>query len=97
MEFEFWWLLAFPLFFVLGWLAARVDIRQVVTESRALPNSYFRGLNFLLNEQPDKGHRGVSRSRQARTPNHRPALCAGRTVPPPRRTRSRDPHARKPA
>jgi len=54
MEFEFWWLLAFPLFFVLGWLAARIDIRQVVTESRALPNSYFRGLNFLLNEQPDK-------------------------------------------
>ena len=54
MEFEVWWLLAFPLFFVLGWLAARVDIRQVVTESRALPNSYFRGLNFLLNEQPDK-------------------------------------------
>ncbi|HMM47923.1 MAG TPA: lipopolysaccharide assembly protein LapB [Thiobacillaceae bacterium] len=54
MEFEIWWLLAFPLFFVLGWLAARVDIRQVVTESRALPNSYFRGVNFLLNEQPDK-------------------------------------------
>ncbi len=54
MEFEFWWLLAFPLFFVFGWLAARVDIRQLVTESRALPNSYFRGLNYLLNEQPDK-------------------------------------------
>jgi lipopolysaccharide biosynthesis regulator YciM len=54
MDFEFWWLLAFPLFFALGWLAARVDIRQVVTESRALPNSYFRGLNFLLNEEPDK-------------------------------------------
>ncbi len=54
MEFELWWLLAFPLFFALGWLAARVDIRQVVTESRALPNSYFRGVNFLLNDQPDK-------------------------------------------
>ncbi len=54
MEFEFWWLLAFPLFFALGWLAARIDIRQVVTESRTLPNSYFRGLNFLLNEEPDK-------------------------------------------
>ena len=54
MEFEFWWLLAFPLFFVLGWLAARIDIRQVVTESRTLPNSYFRGVNFLLNEEPDK-------------------------------------------
>ena len=54
MEFEIWWLLAFPLFFALGWLAARIDIRQVVTESRTVPNSYFRGLNFLLNEQPDK-------------------------------------------
>ncbi len=54
MELEFWWLLAIPLFFALGWLAARIDIKQVVTESRSVPNSYFRGLNFLLNEQPDK-------------------------------------------
>ncbi len=54
MEFETWWLLALPLFFALGWLAARIDIKQLVTESRRLPNSYFRGLNFLLNEQPDK-------------------------------------------
>ena len=54
MEIEFWWLLALPLFFALGWLAARIDIRQVVHESRALPRSYLNGLNFLLNEQPDK-------------------------------------------
>ena len=54
MEIEFWWLLALPLFFALGWLAARIDIRQVVQESRALPRSYLNGLNFLLNEQPDK-------------------------------------------
>jgi lipopolysaccharide biosynthesis regulator YciM len=54
MEFEFWWLLAFPLFFGLGWLAARIDIKHLVSESRSLPRSYFKGLNFLLNEQPDK-------------------------------------------
>ena len=54
MEFEYWWLLGFPLFFGLGWLAARVDIRHLLKDSRALPSSYFRGLNFLLNEQPDK-------------------------------------------
>ena len=54
MEFEYWWLLAFPLFFGLGWLAARIDIKHLVSESRALPMSYFKGLNFLLNEQPDK-------------------------------------------
>jgi lipopolysaccharide biosynthesis regulator YciM len=54
VEFEYWWLLALPLFFGLGWLAARIDIKHLLTESRALPRSYFRGLNFLLNEQPDK-------------------------------------------
>ena len=54
MEFEYWWLLALPLFFSLGWLAARIDIKHLLSESRSLPASYFRGLNFLLNEQQDK-------------------------------------------
>ncbi|MBZ2206760.1 lipopolysaccharide assembly protein LapB [Massilia soli] len=54
MEFEFWMLLGIPLFFSLGWIAARVDIKQLVSESRTLPRGYFKGLNFLLNEQPDK-------------------------------------------
>ena len=54
MEFEYWWLLGFPLFFGLGWIAARIDIQHLLRDSRALPRSYFTGLNFLLNEQPDK-------------------------------------------
>lgn len=54
MEFDYVWLLALPVFFALGWAAARVDIRQVVSESRSVPRTYFQGLNFLLNEQPDK-------------------------------------------
>ena len=54
MEFETWWLLGIPAFFSLGWIAARVDIRQLISESRSLPQGYFKGLNFLLNEQPDK-------------------------------------------
>ena len=54
MEIEYWWVLALPLFFALGWLAARVDIKQLLSESRVLPMSYFKGLNFLLNEQQDK-------------------------------------------
>jgi len=54
MEAEIWWLLAIPFFFGLGWIAARVDIRQLVSESRTLPRAYFKGLNHLLNDQPDK-------------------------------------------
>ena len=54
MEFEPWMLLIFPLFFGMGWLAARIDIKELLSESSALPQSYFQGLNFLLNEQQDK-------------------------------------------
>lgn len=54
MTFQLWWLLALPVLFALGWMAARIDIKLLLKESRALPKSYFRGLNFLLNEQPDQ-------------------------------------------
>jgi lipopolysaccharide assembly protein B len=54
MEFELWMLLVFPLFFAMGWLTARMDIKELLTESSLLPRSYFQGLNFLLNEQQDK-------------------------------------------
>jgi len=54
MEFEPWMLLSFPLFFGMGWLAARIDIKELLSESSVLPQSYFQGLNFLLNEQQDK-------------------------------------------
>jgi lipopolysaccharide biosynthesis regulator YciM len=54
MDFEPWMLLAFPLFFGMGWMAARIDIKELLSESSALPRSYFQGLNFLLNEQQDQ-------------------------------------------
>lgn len=54
IEFEYWWLLVLPLFFMLGWLAARVDMNQLLSESSALPAAYFKGLNFLIKEQHDK-------------------------------------------
>jgi lipopolysaccharide assembly protein B len=54
MEFELWMLLVFPLFFAMGWLTARMDLKELLSESSLLPRSYFQGLNFLLNEQQDK-------------------------------------------
>lgn len=38
LEIEFWWLVALPVFFGLGWAAARIDIRQVIREARNLPD-----------------------------------------------------------
>ena len=49
-----WILLGLPLAFVLGWLASRFDLRQIRLENRQAPKAYFRGLNYLLNEQQDQ-------------------------------------------
>src|SRR5713226_5888839 len=46
------WLLV-PLAAGSGWLVARFDQKRHAA-ARDLPSAYFKGLNFLLNEQPDK-------------------------------------------
>ena len=55
MEFDLSWiLLGLPLVFMLGWMASRMDLRQLRAENRRAPKAYFKGLNFLLNEQQDQ-------------------------------------------
>jgi lipopolysaccharide biosynthesis regulator YciM len=55
MDFDFSWLLwGLPIAFGLGWLASRLDLRQLRIENRQAPKAYFRGLNHLLNEQQDQ-------------------------------------------
>ncbi|HEY9025145.1 MAG TPA: tetratricopeptide repeat protein, partial [Burkholderiaceae bacterium] len=55
MDFEYQWLLlGLPLFFILGWLGSRFDLRQMRRETRESPKAYYKGLSLLLNEQQDK-------------------------------------------
>ncbi len=55
MDFDLSWiLLGLPVAFVLGWLASRLDLRQLRIENRQAPKAYFKGLNYLLNEQQDQ-------------------------------------------
>jgi lipopolysaccharide biosynthesis regulator YciM len=55
MDFDLGWiLLGLPVAFVLGWLASRLDLRQMRIENRRAPKAYFKGLNYLLNEQQDQ-------------------------------------------
>jgi len=49
------WLLLLPAVgFAVGWLASRLDLRQVKRDERDSPRAYYKGLNLLLNEQQDK-------------------------------------------
>lgn len=58
MDFDGSWLIGLALglmgAFGCGWVAARFDLRQWRREHEASPRAYHRGLNLLLNEQPDK-------------------------------------------
>lgn len=54
MEFELWYLLSLPLLFAAGWFFRGFESRVRESDNAALPRSYFRGLNLLLNDQPDK-------------------------------------------
>ena len=54
VEFEFWWLLVVPFFFLVGWIAARIDIRQIISESTDLPTAYFKGLNLIIDNEYEK-------------------------------------------
>jgi len=53
---EYLWLLLplLPAAAASGWYAAKRDTRQQFRTEFNLPSAYFKGLNFLLNEQPDK-------------------------------------------
>jgi lipopolysaccharide biosynthesis regulator YciM len=55
MEFDLTWiLLGLPTAFALGWIASRLDLRQMRIANRQAPRAYFKGLNHLLNEQQDQ-------------------------------------------
>lgn len=53
-EFDAWFVIALPLLFLAGWWLRGFDSRVRATDQAASPQSMFRGLNLLLNEQPDK-------------------------------------------
>jgi lipopolysaccharide biosynthesis regulator YciM len=55
MELDLTWiLLGLPAAFALGWIASRLDLRQMRIANRQAPRAYFKGLNYLLNEQQDE-------------------------------------------
>jgi lipopolysaccharide biosynthesis regulator YciM len=65
MDFDYWMLIIFPLFFGLGWITARIDLKQLLNEAKTLPAAYFKGLNFLITNQHDKAIESFTEAVQA--------------------------------
>jgi lipopolysaccharide biosynthesis regulator YciM len=54
LELDVWYLIGLPLLFAAGWWLRGFDARVRASDQAAAPQSMFKGLNLLLNEQPDK-------------------------------------------
>lgn len=54
MEIIYWWLVSLPIFFGLGWIAARIDIREVLREAKSLPRAFAQSYRHLAAAEPEK-------------------------------------------
>ncbi len=54
MDFQAWYFVALPALFLAGWIARGYEARVRAADQGGAPTALFRGLNFLLNDQPDR-------------------------------------------
>ncbi len=57
MESDIWWwllpLALLPVFFAMGWFAARVDMRAVLKQAKSVPTGFYKGLAALVDRKTD--------------------------------------------
>ncbi|MGI9337705.1 MAG: hypothetical protein ACR2P4_04250 [Gammaproteobacteria bacterium] len=58
-----WLLISLPAVFVIGWFAARLDIRHIRKNAGQLPRAYEEGLSHLLRDEKDKALDTLLRAR----------------------------------
>ncbi|MBY0345350.1 MAG: lipopolysaccharide assembly protein LapB, partial [Neisseriaceae bacterium] len=60
MDLYLWWLGLLPIFFGLGWLAARVDMNSVLKQAASVPTVFFKALDALVDNQTDMATRSLA-------------------------------------
>ncbi len=64
MDSDFWWwiipICLLPVFFAMGWFAARVDMRAVLKQAKAVPGGFYRGLEALVDRRSDAAVRALA-------------------------------------
>lgn len=64
MEMEIWFLLLpivlLPVFFAMGWFAARIDMKTVLKHAKAIPTGFYRSLDALVERNSAKAARNLA-------------------------------------
>ena len=64
-----WWLtpiILLPVFFAMGWFAARVDMKAVLKQAKSVPAGFFAGLDALVDRNTGKAARDLAEAIDAR-------------------------------
>ncbi|MDO5686800.1 MAG: lipopolysaccharide assembly protein LapB [Neisseria sp.] len=60
---DLWWLLPvflLPVFFAMGWFAARVDLRTVLKQAKSVPEAFYHSLDALIDRKTSIAARALS-------------------------------------
>lgn len=64
MDMEIWWLLVpiilLPVFFAMGWFAARVDMKTVLKQAKTVPTGFYASLDALVDKNTGKAARNLA-------------------------------------
>lgn len=70
MDGNIWWWLTpivlLPVFFAMGWFAARVDMKAVLKQAKSVPAGFFAGLDALVDRNTGKAARNLAEAIDAR-------------------------------
>ncbi|MDO4694406.1 MAG: lipopolysaccharide assembly protein LapB [Eikenella sp.] len=64
-----WWLtpiILLPVFFAMGWFAARVDMKAVLKQAKSVPTGFYAGLDALVDRNTGKAARNLAEAIEAR-------------------------------
>lgn len=64
-----WWLtpiILLPVFFAMGWFAARVDMKAVLKQAKSVPAGFYAGLDALVDRNTGKAARNLAEAIEAR-------------------------------
>ncbi|MDK4528715.1 lipopolysaccharide assembly protein LapB [Kingella kingae] len=79
---DIWWLLIpicmLPVFFLLGWLAARVDMKTVVKHAKTVPENFYSAVDALVNDNKTAAARYLSEVAQMQNNAHELNLSLGK-------------------
>lgn len=81
-NFDIWWLLIpiflLPVFFAMGWFAARVDIRTLVKNAKSVPENFYASVDALVDKNTAAAARYLSEAAQMQENSYDLSLSLGK-------------------